>query len=313
VSGTFGGWYLYEVTSLTLDPDGGGGAQTGSVAIAATAPVAGSVVEADGVLSEPSDEFTFNGQSYLFQDSTGSGFIATGPGLGATSYYFSTDPNLAGTTVTYQQSGNLDLVCFAAGTRILTVTGEVPVEALRQGERVVTLGRRGPPLSRVLWIGRRRVRLAGRRGAAELAPVRIAAGALAPNTPRRDLLVSGDHCLHIDGVLVPARLLVNGTTIAPLRGLAEVVWYHVELDRHDVLIADGAAAESWLDCGNRAWFANAGTALLTVEATPDRYASAAPIPCAPVLHAGPTLAAIRDAIALRAVAIAGDRQERRAG
>jgi hypothetical protein len=189
-------------------------------------------------------------------------------------------------------------VCFAAGTRILTDRGEAPVESLRAGDLVATLGQGGAPFAPVLFLGQRRIRLAG-RAAAGLAPIRIRAGALAESTPHRDLLVSPDHCLFLDGVLVPARLLVNGQTITLEHGLAEVTYYHIELPRHDVVLADGAPAESWLDCGNRAWFANAPAALLRVDGTLAAHAKAGAAPCAPVLQAGPALAAIRDRIALR--------------
>jgi Ca2+-binding RTX toxin-like protein len=192
-------------------------------------------------------------------------------------------------------------VCFAEGTRILTTEGEVAVERLRAGDTVVTVAG-GSPLAPVLWVGRRRIVLAGHPQAAELAPIRIRAGALGEHVPHRDLLVSPDHCLFLDGGLVPARLLVNGTSIVVEHGLPEVTYFHVEVEGHAVLLAEGAPAESWLDAGNRAWFANAPVALARVDALPDSYATAAGEPCAPVLHGGPRLAAIRDAIALRSAA-----------
>ncbi len=194
-------------------------------------------------------------------------------------------------------------VCFAAGTRILTDRGEVPVESLRAGGMAATLGLGGAPFAPVLFVGERRIRLAGHRHAAELAPIRIRAGALGWNTPQRDLLVSSDHCLFLSGALVPARLLVNGSTITVERGRAEVAYHHIELPRHDVVLAEGAPAESWLDCGNRAWFANAPGALLRVEAPLAAHATGATVPCAPMLQAGPALAAIRDRIALRTAAL----------
>ncbi|WP_237217081.1 Hint domain-containing protein, partial [Falsiroseomonas oryziterrae] len=156
----------------------------------------------------------------------------------------------------------------------------------------------------LLWIGRRRIALAGHASAAELAPVRIRAGALGDATPHRDLLVSQDHCLWLDGALVPARLLVDGVSITLEAGLAEVTYLHVELAGHAVLLAEGAAAESWLDAGNRPWFANADVALLAVAGTPDAHATREAVPCAEVVLGGPRLAVIRDAIGLRAVCAA---------
>jgi hypothetical protein len=85
------------------------------------------------------------------------------------------------------------------------------------------------------------------------------------------------------------------------------MYFHIELDRHDVLIAEGAAAESWLDCGNRAWFSNAPVAMLRVDGTPDAYATTSPTPCAPAVLAGPRLGLIRDAIALQGAGCAARR------
>ncbi|WP_368417295.1 Hint domain-containing protein, partial [Falsiroseomonas sp.] len=210
-----------------------------------------------------------------------------------------TAPGWDGTDILY--------VCFASGTRILTATGEVAVEQLRPGDPVVTLAGRGLPVKPVLWVGRRHVVLAGRADAAEMAPIRIKAGALGPNTPKRDLLVSPDHCLHLDGALVPARLLVNGRSVVAEIGMAEVTWYHVELETHEVLVAEGAAAESWLDCGNRSWFQNAPVALLTVPGNLDAVGTGwdATRACAPLVHGGEQLARIRAAIEARTEEMAG--------
>jgi Ca2+-binding RTX toxin-like protein len=182
------------------------------------------------------------------------------------------------------------VVCFMAGTRIATPRGEVAVERLRAGDTVLTAGGRERP---VLFVGRRRIALAGNPHAAALAPVRIRAGALGEGMPRRDLLVSPDHCLLLDGALVPAGLLVDGAAILREASLGAVTYFHIELESHDALLAEGAAAESWLDTGNRAWFANAAVAMLSVQATPDAYAKRCEQPCAPVVHGGPRLAALR--------------------
>lgn len=205
-------------------------------------------------------------------------------------------------------------VCFAAGTRILTARGEVPVEELRPGELVATVSGRGRPMQPVLFLGRRRIALAGHPAAAELAPIRIAAGALAENTPRRDLLVSPDHCLFLEGRLVPARLLVNGRNITVETGLSEVTYFHIELASHDVVLAEGAPAESWLDTGNRAWFENAPVARLAVSDHLEAHGSGfdAARACAPLLLGGAALAALRDAIALRAAHAAAPCEDRAA-
>jgi hypothetical protein len=87
--------------------------------------------------------------------------------------------------------------------------------------------------------------------------VRIYAGALGGGLPRRDLLVSPDHAMFLDRVLVPARHLVNGTTIVRVAGLPRVDYVHVELETHDVILAEGAPSETFLDDASRGVFHNA--------------------------------------------------------
>jgi hypothetical protein len=88
-------------------------------------------------------------------------------------------------------------------------------------------------------------------------PVRIAADAVAPGAPSRDLCVSPVHGLLFDDVLVAARFLLNGSTIAQ-EPVARVSYGHIEPDSHDMILAEGLAAESYLDCANRHTFANSG-------------------------------------------------------
>ena len=145
----------------------------------------------------------------------------------------------------------VEVACFAQGTRIATDTGEVAVERLLPGDMLRTGSGRLAP---VRWVGHTRVDLARHPAPERAAPIRVRAGAFAEGLPRRDLLVSPEHCLLVDGALVPAVLLANGATIARVDGLAEVTYWHVELDRHDILLAEGLPSESYLDTGNRARF-----------------------------------------------------------
>ena len=80
--------------------------------------------------------------------------------------------------------------------------------------------------------------------------------------PLRDLLVSPDHAIHVEGMLIPARLLRNGATIVQDDRLRAVRYFHVELEQHDVLLAEGLPAESYLDTGNRGVFENADAPLV---------------------------------------------------
>lgn len=143
--------------------------------------------------------------------------------------------------------------CFCAGARIATDRGETPVEALAIGDRVRTLS---GALRPILWIGRREIEA---RAVDPLRawPIRVRAGALGPNIPARDVLLSPDHALLIGGVLVQAGALVNGRSI--LRETApppRFSYFHIELDAHDLLLAEGAPAESFVDCVDRLAFDN---------------------------------------------------------
>ncbi|HTI81612.1 MAG TPA: Hint domain-containing protein [Acetobacteraceae bacterium] len=154
------------------------------------------------------------------------------------------------------------VVCFAEGTRILTADGEVAVEELNEGDMVVTLRDDERALQPIKWIGQRRLELGLHPHPVLAAPVRIRRGAFADGLPQRDLVVSPDHCLFIDGKLIPAKLLINGMTIVQELESRLVAYRHVELEQHAILLAEGLPTESYLDTGNRAYFSNSGLALV---------------------------------------------------
>lgn len=203
--------------------------------------------------------------------------------------------NFNGTAVF--RNGSINVTCFAAGTMILTGEGERPVESLRAGDMVVTL-MGGAGLAPVLWLGRRTVDLETHPRGAAVAPILILPGALGAGVPHRPLRVSPGHAMLVDGVLVPAGLLVDGRTIlrAPPRG--RVTYFHVELARHDVLLAEGAPAESYLEMGNRQDFENGGLVVAL-------HADFAPAEgcmregCAPRIGEGAALDRLRAALAAR--------------
>lgn len=144
----------------------------------------------------------------------------------------------------YRDGGNQRPHCFLRGTLIATATGEVAVEALKIGDLVATAEGRHEP---VRWIAHNNFTLTGRSWPKWVMPVRISAGALADGVPKRDLNVSPSHALLIDGVLIKAIDLVNGTTITqPKPDSSHIDFYHVMLSRHDAILAEGAAAETLL-------------------------------------------------------------------
>ena len=154
------------------------------------------------------------------------------------------------------------LTCFATGTQIHTPTGVQAVEAIQPGDLVVAMLNGAPVARPVKWVGNRKLNLETHANRAGVSPIRIMRNALGQGLPARDLLVSPCHCMYLDGKLVPAGLLVNGRTIVRDTSLTEVEYFHIELDSHGILIAEGVETESYLDTGNRAFFSNAGLALI---------------------------------------------------
>jgi len=153
------------------------------------------------------------------------------------------------------QGANDYVACYLAGTMILTDRGERPVEALSIGDLLVTAS---GALRPVKWIGTRRYdAVAASAAKSNVRPIRIQRGALADHVPRRDLYVSPRHAMFIDGCLFPAGLLVNGASIRPADSFSAIQYFHLELESHDVLLAEGAPSESFVDDNSRAMFHNA--------------------------------------------------------
>ncbi len=200
---------------------------------------AGSAIGIGGV----SAAFTFTSTETPAQMGAAAPFFA-GPATTTSFIYAGAPLSSAGAKITIP----VTVACFRAGTAIRTLDGDVPVEALGAGDVVVTAEGRGRP---VTWVGSREVACDGRP---ELWPVRVQAGALGPQTPLRDLYVSPDHALLLLGVLVPARHLINGSTIARAE-METVTYHHLALAEHDAILAEGAAAESYLAMGDGSGFA----------------------------------------------------------
>ncbi len=186
----------------------------------------------------------------------------TSPGNPFPPGYFFTSVSIGGTIIGLATAGVVtsNLVCFATGTRIATPAGPIAVEDLSVGQEIVSAAGEAKPIR---WIGRRSIDLSRHAEPELVRPIRIAAGALADNVPVRDLVVSPDHAMLVDGALIPARMLVNHRSITQDAAATRVTYFHIELDRHDVILAEGAPTESYFDTGNRDFFANAAVTMLS--------------------------------------------------
>ncbi len=149
------------------------------------------------------------------------------------------------------------IACFAAGTRIATTDGEVAVESLHPGDTLRSAFGGG---ARVTWVGYRHIDCSRHPNPELVWPVRIAAHAFEPGRPSRDLYLSPDHAVFVRGALYPIKLLINRATIRQVE-VPAVTYYHVEVTSHDVVMAEGLPAETYLDTGNRSAFANGGASV----------------------------------------------------
>ncbi|MGQ0335672.1 Hint domain-containing protein [Halomonas elongata] len=144
--------------------------------------------------------------------------------------------------------------CFAAGTMIATPEGEVAVEILQIGDSILTANGKTVP---VKWVGRHTVSNAFTDPNHQ--PIRVRAGALGDGKPHQDLVVTAGHGLVIDGLVINAAVLVNGSTIdyMPWDELDELVtYYHIETENHEVILANGTEAETYIDYVDRQAFDN---------------------------------------------------------
>jgi len=197
------------------------------------------------------------------------GYSNTGEPLVAwNDYDFETDPTGAteatfyfllsnSASLTPSSSGTATLgvytYCFSRGTGISTPNGQRAVETLAIGDEVLNVD--GKAVA-VKWVGRQTLSSFTARLSGEL-PVCISAGALGNGLPHRDLLVSPGHALLVDGALVNASALVNGTSIVKLQAWqGDVEYFHIETEAHEVILAEGAAAETFIDSVSRERFDN---------------------------------------------------------
>jgi hypothetical protein len=186
----------------------------------------------------------------------------------------------------FNTSGATPSPCYVTGTDIRTDQGDVPVERLRVGDRVVTASGQLRP---IVWIGHRKIDISRYPDPAAVRPVRVSKGAFGQGLPRRDLWLSPGHSVVCANALIPISCLINGRSVAQI-SKDSVEYWHVELDAHDVILAEMLPAESYLDCGNRTAFANGGA---FVEAHPDFEPKHWAATCLPLLRQGPEVVATR--------------------
>ncbi len=160
---------------------------------------------------------------------------------------------LLGTVIKPKRAWAPPALCFAPGTRIQTVLGDRPVETVAAGDLLPSVF---GGLRPVQWIGRYSYKRTDKSKpwAGDVLPVRIKRSALAANVPHSDLYVTKGHAVLFDGVLIPIGDLINGTTIAlcDADDKDQLDYFHIKLESHDVILANGAPCETLLSVDENA-------------------------------------------------------------
>ena len=173
------------------------------------------------------------------------------------------DPSKGSSTIV-DSSGNdiLTAACYTRGTLIMTAAGEVAIEELSVGDQVMTVS---GTLEPVIWLGNSTIHCERQLHQDKAYPVRILKDAFGTNLPKRDLFVSPDHSIYIDGVMIPAYCLINGSTITQDKTETLVTYYHLELPKHNAILAEGLPAESYLETSeeNRHFFKQSNASNVT--------------------------------------------------
>jgi len=146
----------------------------------------------------------------------------------------------------------VNVVCFARGTEIQTRSGQVPVEDLCAGDRVKC----GDGLLRpIRWVGSRTLDEAELTRHPDLRPMIIRRDAFGAGAPRRRLLLSPQHKIRVsdwraallfgeDNILAAAKHLCDDQTVRQRRSCEPVEYFHILLDQHDTVFANGLEVET---------------------------------------------------------------------
>ncbi len=295
----FNGAATVSFTTNTSAGFGAGAVSSGSTTLSGYALISG--FGAGDVIDET---LISAGTAVLTTTTSGGNTIETITGTGYPQYFvFSGTQAAAHVAMVADGQGGVELAylaCFASGTRIAVPGGSRAVEELVAGD-AVTLA--SGAVETLVWTGRRSIDLRRHARPAQAQPILIEAGAIADGMPARDLLVSPDHAIFLDGHLIPAKVLVNGHTIRQL-SLGRVTYHHIELATHGVVLAEGLPAESYLETGNRGAFeGHAGSLVLHPDfAQTQREAKG----CAPFAESGAVVEAVRARLLERADLVLSD-------
>ncbi|NLA52108.1 MAG: Hint domain-containing protein [Alcaligenaceae bacterium] len=221
------------------------------------APTLSGLKAGDQIIVPDATEISFNERDGQLLFTNSNGTIAR----------FNLDGFTPGEDLSFDPSTGTFYACFLRGTHMTTPEGQTKVEDLKAGDELVTAS---GGVATVKWVGYRKL-YKSRIPAADAVrafPILIKKDAIADNVPHADLTVSPGHHMYFDGVLVPAMKLVNGKTIIQQFQMRSFEYFHIELEGFDILLAENAPAESYVDTGNRSMFQNAKEVALNPDFGP---------------------------------------------
>lgn len=165
--------------------------------------------------------------------------------------------NAANILVVQQSDGSYQMTitkCFLSGTHIMTENGERVVEDIAVGDQIVTFKDGKEVLQTIVWVGSMDVDVNNYSNKETLYPIRIKAHAFGLNQPHRDLLVTPEHTIYVDGGLTPARMLVNGRSIIVDKSIEKYTVHHIETIEHSIILSENLLTESYLNTDNKDMF-----------------------------------------------------------
>ncbi|MCX2563299.1 Hint domain-containing protein, partial [Acetobacter thailandicus] len=196
---------------------------------------------------------TLNGSKFAGGDNTS--YVLVGSGG------YISNPTVVNEALTVYKTATFESseACFLAGSLITTPSGLVPVEELSVGDQVIAYVDGVEKNRHVTWAGEGHCVIRPHLPLDQAGyPIRILKDSIADGVPFKDLLITAEHCLFFDGKFVPARMLVNGSSIFYDTSINAYKYYHIETEEHSVIMADGMLTESYLDTGNRHTFTQTG-------------------------------------------------------
>lgn len=249
--------YFYSAAASVVDQSGVNGVNSydGRVAGFSSTSLSGEIQTVDS----NTGTFSLGGTTYQIEGSSadGSTLVFT-PASGVGTYVLPNSGTNPMAEFFFSTSNNYvtpNPTCFVRGTRIRTVKGEMAIESLEIGDEVIIADGRALPIK---WIGHRRIDCARHPWAELMHPIEFAAGSVADNVPARAVRVSPSHAILVeDGWIINAGDLVNGSSIRQVH-VQTVEYYHIELEEHAIVYAEGLPAETFVDVGNRGDFDNGG-------------------------------------------------------